>query len=413
MRSPRHTKTSLPTAASASASVDPWTSLTMWTRTTPASHAASDFMTAQPLRPIVPNRVASARVLSYGGRMKTEFSPPRCRTNSYHRKPRRSHPRECGQVPRPRGHVGPAGRGLGRHHGEPVPRRGAGRRQGNHRERRRARRADRDHVPHALRVDAGRLRHLVRGHGQCPRLRDVQRRAGPVDPQRLRRGGGVPRESQEQGGLRSRCGRRAVRHPGMGLRRRDPRRAQGRRGEHLGRDARGAACHPRPGHARDDHLHIRHDGSAQGLHAHPPQLHVRGRQRGQRPPGRLPGAGLVDPAVPSDRPRLRAGDPARLRSGGRAPRALRRHEAVHAWSAVLPADLPARRAPPVRADLQRLAAEGPGRGQGQDLRHGRAGGHRLQHVTRQRRPGARSCASSTPSSTGSSTASCARRWAGR
>ena len=60
------------------------------------------------------------------------------------------------------------------------------------------------------------------------------------------------------------------------------RRADPARRGHLRRRARGAADDgdtPRPRH---HHLHLGHDRTAQGLHAHPRQLHDRARRRGRR-----------------------------------------------------------------------------------------------------------------------------------
>ena len=83
---------------------------------------------------------------------------------------------------------------------------------------------------------------------------------------------------------------------------------------HLRRRAGGAADDgdtARPGH---HHLHLGHDRTPQGLHAHPRQLHDRARRRGRgarravRPERRL------DPALPPPGPRVRADHPGRARS---------------------------------------------------------------------------------------------------
>ena len=69
-----------------------------------------------------------------------------------------------------------------------VPRRGGRGRPRAGRRRHRAGRPGRPDEPHPLRVDPDRLRDLGRRRGHRADLRDLQRRAGRVDPRRLRRG---------------------------------------------------------------------------------------------------------------------------------------------------------------------------------------------------------------------------------
>ena len=82
---------------------------------------------------------------------------------------------------------------AGRHHGRVPHRRGrAG--QGADRGGDRRRRPGRAAVPDPVRVDGGRLRHLVGRRGHRADLRDLVRRAGGVDPRRLRRPGADRRD---------------------------------------------------------------------------------------------------------------------------------------------------------------------------------------------------------------------------
>ena len=60
------------------------------------------------------------------------------------------------------------------------------------------------------------------------------------------------------------------------------RRARPPRLRHLRRRARAASYDGDPAGRRHADLHQRHDRQAQGLHAHPRQLHVRARRRGRR-----------------------------------------------------------------------------------------------------------------------------------
>ena len=126
-----------------------------------------------------PETVANGLVLSYGENYANRIlRAARCSLTG-NRQPRRSHHRERDQEPRARRPVGPARRRLGRRDLPAVPGRGESRRQGHHRQRRGARRADRGHEPHPLRVDARRLRDLVRRRRERAGLRDLLGRCDP------------------------------------------------------------------------------------------------------------------------------------------------------------------------------------------------------------------------------------------
>ena len=132
------------------------------------------------------------------------------------------------------------------------------------------------------------------------------------------------------------------------LRRRAPRRV--RRGRRCGR--RGRPLHL--------HLHLRHDGPAEGLHDPPPQLRRDGREGRRDARDRRPGR--RDAAVASARPQLRPPDAPGRRAPGLHDRVPRRPAARGRGAAGDPADGDAERAAPVRED-----PHDPGRG----LRHDR------------------------------------------
>ena len=150
------------------------------------------------------------------------------------------------------------------------PRSGRGRRPG--RQRRAGRRPRRADEPHALRVDALRLRDLDRRRGHRPDLRDVLRRAGAVEPRRLRRRRRRRRDRRARGAASTACAatcptsRTSWQLDAGGL---DELAAAGR--EVPEQRARGAPGGAHPRQPRDDHLHLRHHRPAQGLRAHPPQ----------------------------------------------------------------------------------------------------------------------------------------------
>ena len=178
---------------------------------------------------------------------------------------------------------------------------------------------------------------------------------------------------------------------------------------HAGDGARTARGGPRgrPGHAD---LHLRHDRSAEGLRADPPQPRQRGAD-GRDGPARAARRRRLDPAVPAARARVRQDRPVRGAGDAHRARPLPRRQAPARRPRRLPADGPARRAARVREGLQRRAAPGPGR-------RARAG----SSTPRPRPPssGARHCDAGGPGlrcgcsracSTRWSTASCAPRWA--
>ena len=148
-------------------------------------------------------------------------------------------------------------------------------------------------------------------------------------------------------------------------------------------------AHARPPTARHDHLHVRHHRPAQGLHADPQQLHVRGRQRRVGHARRLPRARLLDPAVPAARARLRPRHPDRLHPRRRPARATppTSRTCCRAWPSFQPTFLLA--VPRVfekifNASQQKAVADG--KGKIFDTR--RTDGHRLQQGPRRgrRRP---------------------------
>ena len=238
---------------------------------------------------------------------------------------RQPHRRRGAQRRRGRGGRGavPPGRrvgGVARRDRRPVPRRGARGGQGAGGRRGPTGRPGRAHLADPLRVDAVRLRHLVRRWRRGPDLRDLVRRAARVDPARLRRvrrsrRGSLPPEPHRRGPRRP-----PGAAPRLVDRRQRRRRADPPRRRHLRCGARVAAHHrdaARPGH---DHLHLGNHRPSQGLHAHARQLHDRGD--GRRPRARRAvrsrrvGRGL-DPALLATRARVRARHPAR---GGAGPR---------------------------------------------------------------------------------------------
>ena len=154
----------------------------------------------------------------------------------------------------------------------------AGAGQGPHRRRHRGRRPGRGHEQDPLRVDGRRLRALHRRRGRRADLRDLERRAGRVDPLRLRRARHLRRDRRPRGhrrvGHAASCPTLDAR---VAVRRRRARRADRARARTStttrSTERRTAVDARRP---RLDHLHLRHDRPAQGLRAHAPQLRVRG-----------------------------------------------------------------------------------------------------------------------------------------
>ena len=138
-------------------------------------------------------------------------------------------------------------------------------------------------VQDPVRVDAVRLRDLVRRRRHGADLRDVLGRAGAVDPQRLRRGR-LPRRDADharRSSRRSAASLRDLEHVWVIDDGAVDELDRGRRGRRR-RGARDPAYDGEAERPRHDHLHVRHDRPAQGLRAHPRQLPLRGGQRHQR-----------------------------------------------------------------------------------------------------------------------------------
>lgn len=184
---------------------------------------------------------------------------------------------------RPQGRAG----SMARRDVRRVPRRGSRPCQGAARAGDPVRGPGRDHVPHALRVDALRLRVVDDRRTGRARLSDLLRRAGLLDAVR-RPGVG------DHGGARGpRDDDRHGRRPAAAVAQAVAAGRGGRPGAVRGGRAprrRGGAPAPArgdPGVDRDDHLHLGHHRAPQGLCHLPRELHVRGGHR-----HRALGAGL-------------------------------------------------------------------------------------------------------------------------
>ena len=239
-----------------------------------------------------------------------------------------------------------------------------------------ARRPGRPDEPHPLRVDADRLRDLVRRRGHGADLRDLRRRAG--------RSGSWPTPA------RSPCVVETAAHAAMVEPRPRPRR---RRCSHVWQIEAGAVDEltalgagdrrrrgrrapdrgRRPDDRRHDHLHLRHHRPPQGLHAHPPQL---------RTPTSANAVPVLDDLFDAAAParccscRWRTSSPGSSRSAWCRPgsdRPQRRHQEPGRRPRRVQADLHARRTPGLREGLQHRQAEAARRRQGHDLRPRRAG----------------------------------------
>ena len=165
---------------------------------------------------------------------------------------------------------------------------------------------------------------------------------------------------------------------------------------------------PRPGHAD---LHQRDHRSAQGLHAHPRQLHVRARRRDRRAAPPLRRRGRLDAALPAAGPRVRPHHPGRRgqEAGPRSATApTSRTCSATSRSSSRPSSWPSR-ASSRRSSTAPPSAPPPTGGArsstGPPRPPSRGPAPRTADACR--------CGSrrSTPSSTGSSTASSARPWA--
>ena len=278
--------------------------------------------------------------------------------------------------------AGPGRRGLARRHRGPVPRRGARSRQGAGRSRGRTGRPGRPHLADPLRVDAVRLRDLVR------RCASASRSTRPRPPSSSAGSCATPAPAPWWPRAPSHLSRiaevRADLHelrPRLVDRRQRRRRAHPPRRRHLRCRARVAAHHrdaARPGH---DHLHLGHHRPPQGLHAHPRQLHDRARRSPSHELDELFAPDEADGAstllflplahvFARDHPGRCGAGP-----GPSGPR-RRRHE-PRPRPRPVPADVRARRAAGLREGLQHRLAERHRRGPRQDLRPRSRGGDRL------------------------------------
>ena len=222
--------------------------------------------------------------------------------------------------------VQPTGRRpMARRHLRRVPRRRRAPGQGADRGRRSGRRPHRPDEPDALRVDAGRLRDLVGRGGHRADLRDVQFRAGRLDPVRLGRGcllrGDTGARGDRRRGARP-VGRFARR---LGHRRRRSRAARGARRRHIRLGDGPAADRGHGRRRRHDHLYERHHGPTQGLCADPSEHVFRYRQRDTGPAQPFPRR-CQHVAVPAARALVRAADPDRRGDLSHTHAAHRRHQ---------------------------------------------------------------------------------------
>ena len=295
-----------------------------------------------------------------------------------------------------------------------VPRRGARRRQGPDRRRHRGRRPGRPDLPDPLRVDAARLRDLVRRRGHRAGLRDLVGRAGRAGssatpaPRAVvaETADHVARVTEVRGRPRPSCNhvwsidRQRGRRP-------DPARAATSPTSEL-EQRRTAATPLRPGHAD---LHLRHHRPAQGLHAHPRQLHVRARRGRRRAATSCSSTGRrLDAALPAAGARVRPDHPGRLPSrrgsgSATAPTSRTSSPTSQAFRPTFMLAVPRVFEKVFNTASQRATADG----RGSDLRPGRRGRDRLlarprpgQAVGRRARPARGVLA-------GWSTASCAPR----
>ena len=206
---------------------------------------------------------------------------------------------------------------LGRRHRGRVPRRGAGGRQGPGRGRHRGRRPGRPALQDPLRVDAARLRHLVRRRRHRADLRDLVGRADRAGSSTDSGARAVVAETAEhvarvdevRAGPRRSCTTSGPSSDNA-VDGADASSARTSRDDEL-EERRTTATPARPRHAD---LHLRDDRAPQGLHAHPRQLHVRARRRRRRAATSCSTpTDASHAAVPAAGPRLRPDHPGRLR----------------------------------------------------------------------------------------------------
>ncbi len=160
---------------------------------------------------------------------------------------------------------------------------------------------------------------------------------------------------------------------------------QPRRGD-LRRRPRGPAQRRAARRRRDDHLHLGHHRAAEGLHAHPRQLHGRagrGRRRAARAVRRR---GRLDAALPAAGPRVRPDHPGGCGQVAHPAGSQRRHRAPGARPAGVPPDVRARGAAGLREGLQHRVAASHRRRPGRHLRPRRRDRDRLLPRARQGPP---------------------------
>ena len=286
-------------------------------------------------------------------------------------------------------------------------------RQGIRRRRHRARRQGRLHRAHDIRVDARRLRAVLRRCRHGADLRDELARPDPVESSTTP----APSPASPNPPTTPPASTRSAQtlpliRVGVADAPRRPRQAR-RAGQGRRRTPRSSAAATSP--SGSDIATLIYTSGSTGrpkgcvlTHSNFVEL-VRNAPSAEG--GRRVARG-VHAAVHHDRARLRALhlDPRHPR--GRQDRTPARHEAASAGARIVQADLPARCPARVREGLQLGRAEGGGRRQGQDLpRRRRRRDRALQAAAGRQEDPARHEDQASPSSTGSSTASCAQPWA--
>ena len=263
---------------------------------------------------------------------------------------------------------------------------------------RRGRRPGRPDLQDPLRVDAGRLRDLVRRRGDRADLRDLVGRADRLDPRATPARRAVVAERPDA--PRARSPRSAASLDELNhvwslddnaIDVADPARRR-----HLRRRARGPAYDGDAARPRDADLHLRHHRPPQGLHAHPRQLHVRARRRRRR--ARASSSSEDDASTLLFLPLAHVF--ARIIQVGCVKSRVRLGHTADIKHllpdlARVPADVPPRRAAGLREGLQHRLAAGDRRRPRQHLRPRRRDRDRLLARPGARQGAGRRCAPST------------------